>query len=77
MAKFNKEAKAKLLNLNTSNEEVIDFITKELSGDDVSIAKQTAIQQLLEMRSQIASAMSNMMRSIYETSQNIIGNLRS
>ena len=77
MAKFKKEAKATLLNMNASNDEVIDFITKELDGNDVSPAKQYAIQQMLEMRSQIASALSNAMRSIYETSQNIIGNLRT
>jgi vacuolar-type H+-ATPase subunit E/Vma4 len=69
-----KQIKKKLLNLDTSNDDVIDTIRKAMK--DASTEDQFAIQQLMEMRSQISSAMTNILRSLYEASQNIISNMR-
>ncbi len=69
-------AKAKLLDLNTSDDDLIKFIGKEFSAAGSSEEKRQALQQLISLRSQMAAGMSNILKILSETARSIINNIR-
>lgn len=75
-----KNAKEKVLDMNTSDDDLIKFISKQYLGSTKSNAdteaKRNALQQLISVRAQVVSATSNIMKVISETSRYIINNIR-
>ena len=70
------QAKKLFLDLNTSDEEILNFIYDELAGGDTSPAKQQAMTYLLNLRAQLTSFLSNTLRTLFDASNAIIRNLR-
>lgn len=75
--KWYDKTKTKLLDLNVSDDELIKFISKEFSNVKGSAEKRNALQQLSSLRTEVATALSNVLRTLSETSRYIINNLRS
>ncbi len=71
------KTKAKVLDLNMSDDALIKFVSKELASTSGSAEKRNALQQLVELRSQVATGMSNIIRALTETARYIISNFRS
>ncbi|MFN8389852.1 MAG: hypothetical protein U0136_06150 [Bdellovibrionota bacterium] len=70
------KAKAKVMNLNLSDDDLIKYVSKELSSADSSPQKRNALQQLMNLRSQAAESISNTLRLILEISRTVIANIR-
>ncbi|MBP9839232.1 MAG: hypothetical protein KBC84_11050 [Proteobacteria bacterium] len=75
-----KNAKEKVLDLSMSDDDLIKYIGDMFSGKGKnaadSEARRNQLQQLISLRAQIASAMSNIMKILSETSRSIINNIR-
>ena len=69
-----KKASDTVLNLATPDAELIRFFSEEYAN--ASPAKQAALQQLAEMRSRSAAALTQLIRLIGETARQIISNIR-
>ncbi len=67
-------ASATVLNLATPDSELIRFFSDEYAS--ASPAKQVALQQLADMRSRSAAALTQLIRLIGETARQIISNIR-
>jgi|LakMenEpi03Aug12_release.lakeMendotaPanAssembly.Ray.scaffolds.fasta_scaffold4679326_1 hypothetical protein len=65
-----------VLDLKTSDEDILKMI-KKTYGTAGSAEDRALLQRLLEMRSNNASLLSNMYRSLAETTRSIIQNIRS
>ena len=70
------DAKKKLLDMSTSNSDILDFITAAAQDDKSSAAKMQAINFLINVRSEIATLITNTMRTMFDTSAAIIHNIR-
>ncbi len=75
-----KTAKTKIMDLNTADDDLIKYISKQYASSTKSTAdteaKRNALQQLISVRAQVVSATSNIMRILSETSRYIINNMR-
>lgn len=69
-----KDASATVLNLATPDGELIRFFSEQYAT--ASPAKQAALQQLADMRSRSAAALTQLIRLIGETARQIISNIR-
>lgn len=70
-------AKKVLMNMNTSDSKVYDFITQEFTSKDTSPQRQQILMYLLGQRQQITTLMSNMLRMIADGASQIIRNIRA
>ena len=68
--------KAKVMDLNMSDDDFIKFVSKEFSSSKSSEAKKTALQQLIALRSEAVESISNALRVILEASRVVINNIR-
>jgi replication initiation and membrane attachment protein DnaB len=66
----------KISNLNTSDKEVRDLIEKVMSDKNVSPADTNILQYTLSRRMNNASLISNLIKTITESSRAIINNFR-
>ena len=67
---------SKVLDLKTSDEDILKMI-KTAYGGTGSAEDRAMLQQLLEMRSNNASLLSNMYRTLADTTRAIIQNIRA
>lgn len=68
---------ASLSGLTTSNAEILSKITNSVSNDGISNpSKMLEAQHMMQMRQQILSTISNVMKSLHEMMMAVIGNLR-
>lgn len=74
---WQEEAKGKLLNLSTSNADVLDFIMETAGDPNVSPARQQALNYLISLRTQMVTMLSNIMRTIFDGGNSIIRNMRA
>ena len=74
---WQKSARDTLLNMNTTDADVLKFISAELDGGNVSVARQQAITYLIGMRTQLAAMISNVVRTLIDGGNQIIRNIRS
>jgi hypothetical protein len=74
-------AKSQLLDLNASDDQIVKYIAKQFEsagkGGADSEAKRTALQQLVELRSRITTAMSNLLRTLQDAARTVIANMRA
>ncbi len=74
-------AKAKVLDLDVSDDDLIKYIGQQFqaagSGGADSEAKRSALQQLVDLRTRIATAMSTMLQALAQAAHLIIANMRS
>jgi hypothetical protein len=70
------KTKDKILNLATSDKEVMTLIEKQFSKADLSPLEQNELQYLFSRRQQISSLISNLARAAFDTANNIVRNLR-
>ena len=74
-------AKSQLLDLNASDDQIVKYIAKQFEaagkGGADSEAKRTALQQLVELRSRITTAMTNLLRTLQEAARTVIANMRA
>lgn len=70
-------AKKVLMNMNTSDSKVYDFISKEFTSQDTSPQRQQVMMYLLGQRQQTTSLLSNMLRMIADGANQIIRNIRA
>lgn len=71
------KTKAKVLDLNMSDDALIKFVSKEFGSTSGSADKRNALQQLVELRAQISTGMSNIIKVLSETARYVINNFRS
>lgn len=74
---WQKTAKSTLLNMSTSDADILKYINAEIGGENVSVARQQSITYLLGMRNQIATMLSNVLRTITDGGNQIIRNIRA
>lgn len=74
---WSDNAKKVLMNMNTSDAKVYDFITKEFTSSDTSPQRQQVMMYLLGQRQQVTSLLSNMLRMIADGASQIIRNIRA
>jgi dephospho-CoA kinase len=67
---------SKVLNLKTKDSEILSMI-KKTYGQDGNSEDRALLQQLLQDRSNNASLLSNMYKTLAETTRSIIQNIRS
>lgn len=70
-------AKKILMNMNTSDSKVYDFISKEFTSNETSPQRQQVMMYLLGQRQQMTSLLSNMLRMIADGASQIIRNIRA
>ena len=73
-------AKAKVMDFEMSDDDLIKYLGQQFQeagkGGADSEAKRNALQQLVELRSRATSAMTNMLKTLMQTAQLVITNLR-
>ena len=69
-------AKTKVMDLNLSDDDFIKYVSKEFSSSSNSPQKRSALQELINLRSQAVETISNTLRLILETSRAVIANIR-
>ena len=69
-----RDASATVLNLATPDAELIRFFSEQYAT--ASPAKQAALQQLADMRTRSAAALTQLIRLIGESARQIISNIR-
>jgi hypothetical protein len=74
---WSDNAKKVLMNMNTSDSKVYDFISNEFTSKDTSPQRQQVMMYLLGQRQQITSLLSNMLRMIGDGANQIIRNIRA
>lgn len=74
---WSDNAKKVLMNMNTSDAAVYDFITKEFTSSDTSAQRQQVMMYLMGQRQQMTSLLSNMLRMIADGANQIIRNIRA
>ena len=74
LAGWYRDASATVLNLATPDAELIRFFSEQYAT--ASPAKQAALQQLADMRSRSAAALTQLIRLIGESARQIISNIR-
>lgn len=72
-----QEAKSKLLDLSTSHADVLDYMMNELQDDNLSPAREFALQYLIGLRNKLVQLVSNLIRTIFDGGNVIISNMRS
>lgn len=70
-------AKKVLMNMNTSDSKVYDFMSNEFTSKDTSPQRQQVMMYLLGQRQQTTSLISNMLRMIADGASQIIRNIRA
>ncbi len=70
------ETKDAVLDLKMSDDDFIKFVSKEFASSKASEEKRNALQQLVNLRSQIATGLSNIMRVLGDTARYLINNIR-
>ena len=75
--KWYETAKEKLLDLSLPDDELIKWVSKEFSTTASSPEKRNALQQLTALRTEVSTALSNVLRTLSETTRYIINNFRS
>lgn len=73
---FRRDAKEALLNLNSSNADILGFIERAY-GENGSQADQMYLQELLNIRTRMITAFSNLMKLMFDASMRIINNIRA
>lgn len=76
LAEWNSKAENLLLNMSSSNEDVMDFVNQTMTDNGSSPMHMQMLQYYLNMRMQIASMMSNLMKTMHDTAYAIIQNMR-
>lgn len=73
---IDQATRQKLLDLSTSDKEVIEIMQKKFGRDDLSFSQQQELQYLFSVRQQKVSLISNLLRSIFDTASNVVRNIR-
>ncbi len=66
----------KLLDLSTSNREVLDIVQRKFGQDDLTPLQQQELQYLFSVRQQKTSLISNVLRSLFDSISAIVRNFR-
>jgi len=74
--KWYSTTKETVLDLKMSDDDFIKFVSKEFASAQGSEEKRNALQQLVNLRSQIATGLSNIMRVLGDTARYLINNIR-
>lgn len=74
---INQGARDKILDLSTSNNEVLELMQKKFGRDDLTPMQQQELQFLFSQRQQKVSLFSNMIRALFDTLSNIVRNIRA
>lgn len=67
----------KILDLGTSDRDIIQLMQNKFSRDDLSFSQQQELQYLFSVRQQKISLISNLLRSIFDAAANVVRNMRS
>lgn len=67
----------RILNLSTSNNEVMDIIRRTFDSGDTNPGEQQLIISALSQRSQLVQALSNGYRTLYDGMSAVIRNIRA
>ncbi len=71
-----RDQRETFMNLATSNYDIMKQMMNELSAEDLSPAKQFALQQLMEERNRMIAMVTNLIKSLGESARMIINNMR-
>ncbi len=74
---WKNDAKSRILNLSTSNTDILDFITSAAQDDKNSQAKMQCLNYLLNMRAEIGNLLTNALKTMFDTSAAVVRNMRS
>ena len=70
------EAKGKILNLSTSNADILKYITDAATDENNSAGKTQILNYLLNLRAEMGSLLTNTLRTLFDTSAAVIRNIR-
>ncbi|MCB0344216.1 MAG: hypothetical protein KDD66_03830 [Bdellovibrionales bacterium] len=73
---FRRDAKETLLDLNSSNADILSFIEKAY-GENGSQADQMYLQELLNIRTRMITSFTNFMKMMFDASMRVINNIRA
>lgn len=66
----------KLLDLSTSNREVLDLVQQKFGQEELTPLQQQELQYLFSVRQQKTSLISNVLRSLFDSISTVVRNFR-
>ncbi len=73
---WKRDAESKLLNMSTSNHDILDYIITASQDKNFSEAKMQAINYLINLRAQICNMVTNTLKTLFDGARAIIANIR-
>lgn len=74
---FYQDAKNVMLNLHTSDSEISLFIAKSFENENLTPGQRQMLEDLLQRRTKMESAFSNIISLLAQTAKQVIGNMKN